>query len=408
MSGRIRARAVQLGGGYDQLPLTRALRELECEITLIDYTENPPCAGGVDRHVRESWADTDVVAEAVNSDGADVIATCSIDAAQTVAADVAAATGAHFPLSPGQAHDTTNKTLMKETMVQAGVPTGRFELVQDSRSLHQWSVYPAVLKAVKGSGSQGVRLVQNAEDAKGAYTELSGLCPGEGVLVEEYLPGTEITIDSLVVGGHSQVVMISENVTRTREHETACISTSYDPRLHQRHTTAARALCQQIVDAFSLTDTPMMVQAKDAPDGLQVIELSARIGGGFKSRLIQRVTGVDLPRCQAQLLLGTAPAVTPSPTTEYVSMNYIMGDTGRFGSVKNIDRALSKGLIEEYLPARSPGDEISGEFNARSRVGAFLASGSTQDELRDRCRRARDLLVVTSDSGEDMTRRWSV
>jgi D-alanine-D-alanine ligase len=99
----------------------------------------------------------------------------------------------------------TSALLMADHGVQpdslsAGSLTDR---MLDERGLH----FPMVIKPVRGRGSEGVRVVADLEDLLDASTELSAAQSSDGgsrygvsAIVEEYLPGQEITITVMPAG----------------------------------------------------------------------------------------------------------------------------------------------------------------------------------------------------------------
>ena len=117
--------AVVLGGTAPHCVLIDNLRARGYRTVLVDYYADPPARAHADLHVQESTLDKDAVVRVAREVGADlVIATC-VDQANTIACYAAEQLGLPRPYSYATARVIADKTLMKDKLVENGLPTAR-------------------------------------------------------------------------------------------------------------------------------------------------------------------------------------------------------------------------------------------------------------------------------------------
>jgi biotin carboxylase len=219
-----------------------------------------------------------------------------------MAAVVAARMG--LPHNPVDAVlNATDKARQRRRWAAAGVGQPAFRLVparapEDSiRRAAEAAGFPCVVKAVSLSASQGIL---RADDPAAAVTAAArirqiltaaGRPAGEPVLIEEYLPGPELSIDGLLTDGDLTVTAVFDKPRApdgpTFE-ETLLITPSRLPRpvLAAAIGTAGRA-----ARALGLTSGPVHAELRiDHRAGQArpaLLELAARCIGGLCSRALR-------------------------------------------------------------------------------------------------------------------------
>ncbi len=172
--------------------------------------------------------------------------------------------------------------------------------------------FPCVVKAVSLSASQGVLRADDPASAVTAARRIrrilaaAGRSATESLLVEEYLPGPELSIDGLLAGGELTVTAVFDKPATpggpTFE-ETLLVTPSRLPRpvLSEAIGTAGQAAC-----ALGLTRGPIHAELRIDDRGGQpraaMLELAARCIGGLCSRALRFPGGASLE----ELVLGNA------------------------------------------------------------------------------------------------------
>jgi acetyl-CoA carboxylase biotin carboxylase subunit len=121
--------------------------------------------------------------------------------------------------TPDQIDRMGDKSMAKETMRNAGVPTipgseGLLESVTEAKKLAKKIKYPVILKATAGGGGKGMRIVWNEEEIENAWDsarqEASASFGNDGMYLEKYIEEPR-HIEIQVIGDqYGKVVHLSE------------------------------------------------------------------------------------------------------------------------------------------------------------------------------------------------------
>jgi len=196
--------------------------------------------------------------------------------------------------------------------------------------------FPCVVKAVSLSASQGVLRADDPAAAAAAAKRIrrvlaaAGLPGAEPLLVEEYLPGPELSIDGLLSAGRLTVTAVFDKPETPQGPtfaETVLITPSClpGPVLAAAVATAGRA-----ARALGLTHGPihaeLRIDQRGGPARPAMLELAARSIGGLCSRALRFGSGASLeelvlanalgrpaPRCHVTRPAGVLMLPVPRP-----------------------------------------------------------------------------------------------
>lgn len=102
-----------------------------------------------------------------------------------------------------------DKYYTNQLLLNSGLPVVKEQIVDINTNVEN---FPAVLKPIRGRGSQGVYVIRNRKDYKEKVKELiDSKIYGEKLMIEPYLCNTEVTISLLLPG---EYVINGENVTK--------------------------------------------------------------------------------------------------------------------------------------------------------------------------------------------------
>lgn len=221
--------------------------------------------------------------------------------------------------NPRAAALARDKFAARSAQRAAGLPTVRFSLVRDrdeARFVARTIGYPVVVKPRALSAGFGVSLVVDDGEIGGAFDAAAASTLPEpwayrpGVLVEEYLDGPEISVDSVVQGGRVQPVVHARKLL------------GFEPAFEEvGHLVAGRdqvlpdrALAEEVEAtvaathrALGMDNTVTHTELRLTADGPRVVELNGRSGGGLIPYLGTLATGVDLAVAAADVAVGDVP-----------------------------------------------------------------------------------------------------
>ena len=231
--------------------------------------------------------------------------------------------------TPDAVAAAADKAMQRHLWADAGVAQPGFHILfRDPDSCGVG--FPCVVKPVSLSASRGVLRADDKAALAAAVTEIrailaeSGRAEDEPILVEEYVPGWELSIDGLLTDGTLAVTAVFDKPDTpdgpTFE-ETLLVTPS---RLPAATLTAATRLAQQAAQALGLTHGPIHAELRiDQRTGEPrpvMLELAARSIGGLCSRSLHFLDGMSLEMMILMNALGAEVDLAPPPGAAGVLM----------------------------------------------------------------------------------------
>ncbi|MDI5963272.1 ATP-grasp domain-containing protein [Streptantibioticus silvisoli] len=218
----------------------------------------------------------------------------------------------HYGLPGGEAgrEILLSKAKVREEMRRLGLSGVRFAAGPvgslDARCV---TGYPVIVKPAQDSGSS--RLVRRADDAAqlDAHLREIGESAGAGlhVIVEQYVEGTEFSMDGPVTAGRFHALLVVEKTEHDeRRHHDAGLRITPPPSEHVRR--GAQELAGRITalcGGSEITSGWLHVEGRAARDGsVELIEINPRPGGGLHRAATIRTCGVDPIHASVLMALG--------------------------------------------------------------------------------------------------------
>ncbi|THA23924.1 ATP-grasp domain-containing protein [Streptomyces sp. RKND-216] len=266
-----------------------------------------------------------------------------------------------------------DKAVMRQRMAQTvpdlsvryAVPAGGAEA---ARRMRAWGAARAVLKPPEGTASRDVRIVADPAD-------LERLDLGAPALLEEFAEGDEYSAETFSTGGTHRLVA----VTRKHLFDATVVEAAHvvpAPGLDDGERAMVEKCVARFLDAMELTDGPAHTEFRLRDGEFRIIESHTRIGGDGITRLVQRVTGVDLKRWSLGWSAGlTATDCTTAPEAGAAAIAFVTAPPGRVTAVRVPDFAPQGADVRDVDLYVGPGDEIGELTDSRQRAGHVLATG---------------------------------
>ncbi|MFE6520879.1 ATP-grasp domain-containing protein [Streptomyces sp. NPDC057794] len=256
--------------------------------------------------------------------------------------------------------------------------------------------YPVVVKPRGLTGGVGVQRADSDTDVRQAYqaaAQESALGPyartAPGVLVEEYLDGEEISVETVVEGDAIHLVA----VTRTQ--------LVHGPQfLTQGHTVDARDpllhdpvvvwTVTQAVQALGVTRGVLHVELRLIPHGPALVEVNATPGSDLIPVLVQLATGVDLVAATADLATGAAPDLTVTRQQSAAVAFLYPASRGRVTAQSATASLRRQPWLKRLVWTRHLGEIVSAPPRATvdDRLAHLVVTGDTPSHCQDRLEEA--------------------
>lgn len=396
-----------LAGGNDQIALINELRVYfnnDVEIILLDQSSNVRAIEYADRFLPISTMDKEAVLKSAIDEKIDFILTACGDQPMSTMAYVSAKLNLPCYLTEESVRNLTNKLYMKSIMVENGIPTAKYIVVDEkwNQSKLPDFTFPLVVKPVDSNGSKGVKKVYTKEELSGSLNEAFSYSLSKQTIIEEYKSGEELSVDIYVQDREAKLLSITASKKIKENDKSFTIVQSYYPAPIRFDENKVLNIAQKIVDVFGLKDTPLLVQMIVDGNEYNVVEFSARMGGGSKYKLIHVLSGVDIMKVYVEMVMGDKPIVNPLKTFSNAIMSYVYCSKGKFVSLHNFEELRNQRIIEDYFIYKMPDSVILQSDTSSDRVAGFLVVGNSDQEVNVKLNYANSQLQVLDEFGNDI------
>ncbi len=223
-----------------------------------------------------------------------------------------------LPNNPVQcAKQCRDKWLMREQFDRFGVPSAQSVLVHsqhEARTVADNIGYPVVLKPRALGGSLGVRLVEDPKAMNEAFfgaseTDEEGLgVDYRGVLVEEYLDGPEVSVESVTFQGTTQIIAVTQKQTGFPPYFEE-IGHLISPDDNTFGEDDLRRVTLSAHHALGIQNAVTHTEIKVTSLGPRIVEVAARLAGDLIPHLVHLATGIDLSNIAIDISLGNRPGI---------------------------------------------------------------------------------------------------
>ncbi len=402
-------RILILGAGPQQLKLIARARARGAFVVVLDRDKNAPGAPLASRHVECDMLDIPRATAAAKEYNVDSIATGGSDQVMVTVAAVAAACGLPCHLSQAAARRATNKIAMTEAFLREGVPVGGRVFVGehfDEKALEPLRE-PLVVKPADAQGQIGTSLVARRADVTPAVELALRHSRSKTAAVEEFLTGPEIAAGAWLDRGRLHLLAVTDRVTYNPPPALGIsLQHIFPGRTPAGDYEEIASILTRVAAAFSVTDGPLHAQMIRSQDGLRVLEVGCRYGGANEVDLYRQVLGVDLLDCVLDLAFNH-----PEPFSfdlrrdafqRHGLITLVVAQEGVLARHGGWEPLLRKGLITDGGWYRKDGFRQRRITDAYGRIGWYLVTGRSREEILQKAAEAYRLLRVSDETGQNL------
>lgn len=312
-----------IGASYLQRPLVEKANQMGLRTICFAWSKGAVC-----REICDTFYDISIVEKE------QILEICKqeqVDAICTIASDVAAPTVAYVAEKMGLVGNSyecsvraNNKFLMRNAFVRSGVPCPRYMMVTTiGQVLTKNFQYPLIVKPSDRSGSAGVTKVECKEQLISAVEIALSISFKKEAMIEEYIDGREISVESISYKGKHYPLQITDKVTtgaphfvELEHHQPSNLSDEMFDIIYKITNTA--------LDALGITNGASHSEYKITKEGrIAVMEIGGRMGGDFiGSDLVMLSTGYDFVKGVIEVALGSF--TQPEKTNQKCSGVYFL------------------------------------------------------------------------------------
>lgn len=381
-----------LGGSILQLPAVKKAKELEYEVAVADM--NPAAVGRqyADVFYEVSTTDIDGIVQSVSTFQPDGVMTLATD--MPMRSIAAAATRLQLPgIDPETALRATDKGEMRKALEAHQVPIPGFFIIKGEAKWREWleergtlSV-PCIIKPTDSSGSRGVVRVDTEEELEAAYQYSLSHSRTGMVIVEEYMRGPEVSVETIALHGEVTVLAVTDKLTSGPPYfvETGH---SQPSQLKETDVSKIKSVAIQAVKALGIQSGPSHVEIILTAEGPKVVELGARMGGdNITTYLVPLSTGIDMLEAVIRISCGEEPEIEPR-WQKGSAIRYIPAPAGILKAVEGLEEARAVAGIQEVAIVKELGSQLTEVHNSAERVGYVIAQAETAPAAIAACEEA--------------------
>jgi biotin carboxylase len=248
--------------------------------------------------------------------------------------------------------------------------------------------YPVVLKPANLAGSVGVVRCDSPREFERAWAQVMGSSHPRfgtptGLLVEEYLDGGEVSVESIVHEGTCYPVVITRKFLGAPPgfEEVGHIVSAADTEAHDE---AVVGLAVAAHRALGIEHGATHAEVRLTSQGPRMVEIGARLAGDMIPLLAHVATGVDLTTAAAQVACGQMPDLQRSRQAA-AGVRFFYPDTDVRVRGLGLRHGFAPAWLERIDWKAVPGDELRlPPRGFLGRLGFALVSGRDSQECLER------------------------
>jgi biotin carboxylase len=383
-------RLLVLGAGPAQLGLLRAARERGLFVIACDRDPGAPGFEFADRRALVSAEDEESLDRLARAEDVDGLIAPGIDWPVAIAARLAERLALPHPIDPETAAVCVSKLRQRERFAEAGVPQPRFAVcggVEEALRAAAELGFPCVVKAPDRQGQRGLSLVQEPDDLAAAAELALQASRSRVCLVEELVPGPELTVNAFSADGAFQPLTVTDRLTAQPPAFGVALAHAWPARDGVEEAAGA---ARRAAEALGIENGPTYTQVVAGPDGPRVVELAARLGGGHDADLCHVALEVDLNALALAAALGEIPDVPAGRARGGACVRFLVAPPGELLRVDGLDDALAADGVLDARSYRRPGFVFGELRRGADRAGFVLAAGSSRDDALARADRGAE------------------
>ncbi|WP_270512531.1 ATP-grasp domain-containing protein [Holdemanella biformis] len=379
-----------LGASILQLPAIEKAKEMGLDVVVVDM--NPDAVGfnvpGIEKEII-STIDIQAVISAAKSHKIDGIMTLATDMPMRTVAAVAKEMNL-IGIDEETALKATNKAEMRKALQLNNVPIPKFYVVSNKEEykevVKQFNV-PFIVKPADSSGSRGifeVKDIHNEDLIIEAYEYCHPYSRVGDVVVEEYMEGPEVSVETLTVNGECHVIQITDKLTTGAPH--------YVEMGHSQPTMLSKEISEQISKvakaankAIGIKNGPSHTEIIVTKEGPKIVELGARLGGdNITTHLVPLSTGVNMVECCIKIALGEIPDIKKK-WNKGSAIRYFEQHAGVIDSIEGVDKAEEIDGVQQISIVHGVGEEVTEINSSGERMGFVIAQDVDVDAAIKDC-----------------------
>ncbi len=387
-----------IGASILQLPAIKLARELGYYVGVVDYDPNAVGIPYADEYFNVSTIDIEGVTKTALEFKPDGIMTLATDMPMRSIARACEKLGL-----PGISFDSAVKSTDKGEMIKAfeacGVEHPWYFILSSPEELDnviEKITFPCISKPTDNSGSRGVMLIHNVTELRDAVAYSSENSRGGGVIIEEYLKGSEVSVEIVALDGVPHVLQVTDKLTTGAPHFVE-MGHSQPSMLSENDLEKIRDLACRAVRTVGINNGPAHVEIMLTENGPRMVELGARMGGDcITTHLVPLSTGVNMIEATIKIACGEAPDIERK-FDKGSAIRYFNPPAGEIKEICGVEAASQIEGVREIAFVKNVGDTVGQIGSSTDRAGFVIAQAEIASEAVRICEQVCKMIEIVTE-----------
>lgn len=290
-------------------------------------------------------------------------------------------------ISPEVARYATSKAEMRRIWKAKGIPSPKYCIANTLKEAYQCAekleTYPLIFKPAdsRGGGCRGVSTVYSKADIEKALTFAQQFYEDKQVVIEEYMLGSEHSIEAIVHERNIHILAISDKVKMDPPYRVdKCLI--FPSNLPPEKLEACKSVALKAIKTIGIDVGAAHVEVCVTKEGPKLFELGARCGGGaIPTPIVPYISGVEMFQEVARISVGDPPLnLQPQNQGHHCVYRFITPNPGKIKKIRGAEELKKKEHILSFALVVKEGDIIRAVRTTGDRAGFLLAAGKTRTE----------------------------
>ncbi|MFP4687901.1 MAG: alpha-hydroxy-acid oxidizing protein [bacterium] len=237
--------------------------------------------------------------------------------------------------------------------------------------------FPLVIKPADNMGGRGVQKIEDHDDIEVAFRSAKSAATRGELIIEEYLPGKEFSTDSLFYDGELVHQVIADRIIEKEPYfiETGHVLPSQkDPATRKK----ILELASKAAQALGIDTGAAKGDIKMTPDGPKMVEMAARLSGGFMSGYTYPLaTGQSIIKNAILIALGEKPNCPVDPVYNRVVIERaLLPEPGEIRDITGHEKLLEINGVEEIFINSEIGQKVKKPKSNLDKPANIIVSGA--------------------------------
>lgn len=274
-------------------------------------------------------------------------------------------------IDPGAARrSSANKILMREYCRKAGIPTPKISVLKDIKQLPdgiEQVGLPAVLKPIFGNNSYGVVKIDRTVDIESlvqlsqktwslaqeeAFKNFSGI-----YLLEKYAAGSVVTVDGIVQNKRICIAGIVE-VEMGPEPWFTQQANYLPPKLDSEIVELCYEMTKTVIRTLGFDNCGFHCELRITRDGPVMIEIAARLPGGWILPAYERAYGIDLVSKMLDVWQGIDIEINAAFTRHILQKGIFPTKPGQLKAVRGYEDVRNMKGLWHFVEVTKVGQDV--------------------------------------------------